>query len=319
MTINRIFSNRISLSLMLLAGVVFLPACSDKDNKNGQALISVNGSEITVPQLNQELAQNYSQDVANQDQTRQRKKALETLVDRQLLSEKAMQEGLNRDLDMMLNLEKVKSQILADAYMKKHIETVPPPTEAEISAFYKLHPDYFAQRKIFEMKEVSVDTAEYNDKMQEATNGAKSLDEIIAWFEAHKVKNSVTEAIRTSSDLPEQIAEKVNKSDSLQIFVLNTSGKTMFITLLPIKDSPLTLQEASAGISDYLINKKNEEAADALLRRLRSEAKLEMLNLKAVGLDSNKTVLFADDTAKAASPANDEVKAAEKSDIGGLK
>jgi len=316
MRINKKISIHSQLFPLLLSGLFLLTACGEKENKNGQALVSVNGDEITIPQLNEELAQDNNPGGSGQDQIKQRKKALENLVDRQLLTNKAMQGGLNRDLEILLNLERVKSQILAQAYLKKHIESTPPPSEVEIAAFYNAHPDSYSHRKIYEMKELAIDSADYNAKTQEAIDGAKSLDDVISWFEIHRIKNSVSQTVRNSSDIPEPVVQKANNSDSPQIFVLSDSGKTMFITLTPIKDSPVSLQEASAGISDFLINKKNDDAAEAMLRRLRAEAKIETLNLKAVGLDGDKLTLFSDD---ATNSAAGEKSAAVKSDTAGIK
>ena len=101
---------------MALAGmlVVFVSACSSKaEQKPGQALASVNGEEITVMQLNDELSRSNAP--ATQQEAA-RKQALEALIDRQLLIGEAAKEKVDRDPRVVQAIERARSVILAQAY-----------------------------------------------------------------------------------------------------------------------------------------------------------------------------------------------------------
>jgi hypothetical protein len=76
-------------ALILVAAT--LSACGDKakEKKPGQALASVNGEEVTVLQLNEEL-QRAGVTAAQQDTAS--KQLLQVLIDRQLLQEAAAKE-----------------------------------------------------------------------------------------------------------------------------------------------------------------------------------------------------------------------------------
>jgi EpsD family peptidyl-prolyl cis-trans isomerase len=77
-----------------------------KEKKPGQALASVNGDEITVLQLNEELqragVQAGQQEVAS-------KRLLEGLIDRQLLVAEATKEKLDRDPKVVQAIERARA------------------------------------------------------------------------------------------------------------------------------------------------------------------------------------------------------------------
>ena len=52
-------------------------------------------------------------------------------------------------------------------------------------------------------------------------------------------------------------------------------------TLADIRDNPVTLAQAAPQIEQFLFNKKNKDAADAELKRLRAAAKIEYLGKDA--------------------------------------
>jgi peptidyl-prolyl cis-trans isomerase C len=102
-------------ALILVAAT--LSACGEKakEKKPGQALASVNGEEVTVLQLNEEL-QRAGVTAAQQDTAS--KQLLQVLIDRQLLQEAAAKENLDRDPKVMQAIDRAKSLIVAQAYCK---------------------------------------------------------------------------------------------------------------------------------------------------------------------------------------------------------
>ncbi len=74
----------------------------NKDKKAGQALVRVNGVDITVLQLNTELqrvnVQAGKQEAAN-------KELLESMIDRQLLVEEAMHSKIDRTPEVVQDIE----------------------------------------------------------------------------------------------------------------------------------------------------------------------------------------------------------------------
>jgi len=122
---------------------------------------------------------------------------------------------------------------------------------------------------------------------------AKSLDEVAAWLDAHKIDYTKSQSTRTSSELPQQILSKMQGADPTQLFIVREANKSLLMSLTFLKDSPIGLDAASPEIAQYLTNKKTQEAAEAELKRLRAIAKLEYLNQESPGAPSEKVAANA--------------------------
>ena len=110
-------SGRIAKLALMLAALGLLASCGDKkasEEKVGQSIVSVNGDEITIHQLNAELQRANVQPAQQEMAGKQITKAL---VDRQILVQEAIKEKLDRNPKVMQAIESAKTQILAQAYL----------------------------------------------------------------------------------------------------------------------------------------------------------------------------------------------------------
>jgi len=272
------YSSCLRAAVVSAISLICLSACHGGDQKSGQTLVRVNGDEITVHQLNDELGQAATADKSPAAQDAQRKQLLDALIDRQLLVGAAVHEKLDRDPNVVQAIERAKSQILAQAYLQSRIEGVDKPTKSDADAYFRDHPEFFAQRKLYEVKQVIIDAKDFTPDLSAAIDGAKSMDDVIAWLDTHKVESTKSESIRPSADLPPQILSKIQGHTETQLFVLNEGGKSLLVSTTYLKDNPVTLQMAEPEIMRFLANKKNQEAGEAELKRLHSLAKLEYMN-----------------------------------------
>jgi len=266
---------------MLCAAVIValatLAGCSKKaaEHKPGQALASVNGQEITVLQLNEEMMR---ANIAPQQQEAAKKQLLQALVDRQLLQSEAEKEKLDRDPNVVQAIERAKAMIIAQAYLQKHVGNVAKPTRQEVEDYYAKHPQFFSQRKQFTLNELMIASRDMNDEVKQAADTSKTLDELAAWFDAHKIKYGHGQVLKTGSEMPADLSGRIAAIPKGQLFIIKELDRTLFLTVNDVKDAPLALDSAAPQIEQFLLNKKNKEAAEAELARLRSTAKIEYLN-----------------------------------------
>jgi EpsD family peptidyl-prolyl cis-trans isomerase len=265
------------LCAALILVAASLSACGEKakEKKPGQALASVNGQEVTVLQLNEEL-QRAGVTAAQQDTAS--KQLLQVLIDRQLLQEAAAKENLDRDPKVMQAIERAKSLIIAQAYLQKRIGNPVKPTSAEVEDYFNKHPEFFSNRKQFSMSEIVIGANDLTPEVRTAADSAKSLEEVAVWLDAHKVKYGRTQITRSTADVPPQLSSKLLGMPKGQLFVVKEGGRAMFIAVNEVKDAPVTLAVAGPQIEQFLMNKKNKEMASAELQRLRADAKIEYLN-----------------------------------------
>jgi peptidyl-prolyl cis-trans isomerase C len=264
---------------MLVMAAAVLSACGEKaEKKPGQTLASVNGQEITVLQLNDELARVNPQ-LAQQETTR--KQLLEALVDRQLLQGEATKEKIDRDPKVVQAVERAKATIVAQAYLQKRVGTIARPTKAEVEAYYNEHPQLFAQRKQFDMRQLVLATSDLSDEVKKTIDSSKSLEEVAVWLDAQKVKFVRAQLARSTTELPPELSKRLLDMPKGQMFIIREGARSLLISIADIKDAPLSLDQSSGQIEQFLFNKKNKEAADAAIKQLRSTAKIEYMNQPA--------------------------------------
>lgn len=266
---------RLLCGILVVAAVVGLSACGSKEKKSGQALVKVNGEEITALQVNDELSR---MSVKPDQQEAATKQLLESIIDRQLLLAEAKRNKIDRTPGVMSAIERAKSQIIVQAYLQSITSKASKPSRAEIDDYFQKHPDFFAQRKRFDMQQLLVATKDFNDKLEQAIDSAKSLDEVAAWMDKQGVRYARGQLSRNATDMPPEMAEKLLAFPQGQLFIIKEGEKTLINTIVDIKDSPVEAKSAAPKIEQYLTNKKIKEIADAELKNLRSSAKIEYLN-----------------------------------------
>lgn len=261
-----------------LVAAVAVGGCGQKEKKPGQALASVNGEEITVLQLNEELQR---ANVQAAQQAVARKQLLQALVDRQLLLNEAAKDKIDREPAVVQAIERAKALIVAQAYMQKRIGATGRPGKAEVQAYFDAHPEFFIHRKQFDMHQLTLAGKDVTDELKAVIDKAKSLDEVAVWLDAHKVKYGRADLSRNSAELPPELSAKLSAMPKGQLFVIREGERSLLMSIADIKDNPVGLEVATPQIEQFLFNKKNKDAADAELARLRAGAKIEYFDKAA--------------------------------------
>jgi EpsD family peptidyl-prolyl cis-trans isomerase len=270
---------RRELLVVLVLGVALnLSACGNKDKKAGQSLVRVNGTEITVLQVNDELKR---AGIKPEQQEAATKQLLESLIDRQLILAEAMRNEIDRSADVVQAIERAKAQIITQAYLTRIGNNITKPTAGEIDDYYQKHPEYFAQRQQFDVQQLVIATRDFSNELRSVVDSAKSLEQVSSWLDKHSVRYVRGQLSRSTTDIPEQLAEKLNKMRKGQIFIVNEGENSMINLIANIKTSPVSATTAVPQIEQYLFNKKVREAAEAEIMHLRASAKIEYLSAPA--------------------------------------
>lgn len=268
---------RVLCAALVLATAAGLSACGNKtkEGKPGQALASVDGHEITVLQLNEELQR---AGVPADQQDAASKQLLQALIDRQLLENEAAKEKLDRDPKVMEAIERARSMIVAQAYMQKHFGGATRPTAAEVDDYFNKHPEFFTNRKQFSMNELIIPAADLTAEVKAAADSSRSLEEVAVWLDAHKVRYGRAQVTRSTADLAPQLSQKLLSLPKGQLFIVKEGNRAMLISIAEVRDAPVTLDVARQQIEQFLATRKNKELASSELKRLRAGAKIDYIN-----------------------------------------
>lgn len=254
-----------------------LAGCGDgaKEAKPGQALASVNGEEITVLQLNEEIQR---AGVPASRQQEASKQLLQALIDRQLLEHAAVQEKLDRDPKVLQAIERARSLIVAQAYMQRRLANLARPTPAEVEDYFNKHPEFFANRKQFRMDQLVLAAKDLTPEARAAADAARSLEEVAVWLDAHQVKYGQAQVTRSTSELNPELSKKLLGMPKGQLFSVREGERAMLLAIAEVREAPVSLEVAGPQIEKYLMSSKSKELAAAEVARLRQQARIEYLN-----------------------------------------
>ncbi len=272
---NTHLQRKLGSAALAVTMAVALVACGKGESKSGQALVKVGKEEVTALQLNEEL-QRVNVPVAQQAQAR--KQVLESLVDRQIVLNQAMEEKVDRDPKVVQSIERAKALIIAQAYMQNKTGTRAKPTRDEIAQYFDKNPALFAQRKTMELRQLNLATTDLSDNLKKEIDSAKSIDDVAAFMERNNIKFARQQISRSTADLAPALSEKIVNLPKGQLFIVREGDRSTLMTVADIKDTPVTLQASEAQIAQFLTNARIKEAATAELARLRAATKIEYQN-----------------------------------------
>ena len=257
---------------------IFLVGCGGdaESSKNSQVIAKVNDTEVTVHQLNYELG--LLGQAAAQNTDKVAGQTLENIVNQQIVMQKAIAEKLDRDPQVMQALERARRQVLGQAYMSKVAgRDTSSPSKQVISDYYNQHPELFAKRRIYQIREILLDKTLPFAEIQAQMNELKSLEKLVGWLESKKVKMQSGVVTKPAEQLPLEMLSRLAKMQPGQVMALETPANFSLSILMGVRDQPVNEPQATPAIQRFLIAQKREKLADAEIKRLRSEAKVELL------------------------------------------
>jgi EpsD family peptidyl-prolyl cis-trans isomerase len=233
------------------------------DRQAAQLAAKVNGTEISIHQVRAAAPGTVAQ-------------ALEKVIDRELLVQKALAAKLDRDPQVVHSIDSARRQLLAQAYLERAASAAAGSTRDEVRAFYAENPALFAERRIYRLRELLVSApAEMIDVLRAEAVKARDLEEVAAWLRLRNAKYSADGLTQPAEQLPLSFLPQLARMKAGEIAVFATPLGASVIQLVHAEDAPLTEQQAAPLIEQFLAGRKRLETAAAEVRRLRELATIE--------------------------------------------
>src|SRR2546425_5828995 len=233
------------------------------DRADPQLVARVNGIEISARQIRTGGAPSVAQ-------------AVEKVIDRELLVQKALEAGLERDPLVKDSIDNARRQALAQAYLERAAGAAAQPSREEVRAFYAENPALFAERRIYRMRELVVSApAEMIAVLRAQAARTADLDELAAWLKARNARFSAATETQPAEQLPLAFLPQLARMKSGELAVFATPLGASVIQLIHAEDAPLGAEQAQALIEQFLAGRKRLEIAAAEVKRLRSSARIE--------------------------------------------
>ena len=242
---------------LLILAIAMLAGCQRADAGRPAATVvaKVNGTEISAQQV--ATAQ-----------------ALESVIDRELLVQKALASGLDRDPDVAQSIDNARRQVLAQAYIDKFSK--PKPAAEEVRAFYAENPALFSDRRIYRLQELVVSApAELVDVLRAEAARLQDMDQVAAWLRSRNARFSGVALTQAAEQLPLSQLPRLARMKPGEIAVFPAPLGASVVQLVHAEPAPLSEQQAAPLIEQFLAGRKRLELAAAEVRRLRESARIE--------------------------------------------
>lgn len=263
----------------LIAILAFgLLACSGNDAKKpaSQVAAKVNGQEISVHQLNFALARSGISATPEQA-TQLRQEALNRLVDRQMVVAEAMAKKLDRSPNVLMALESARQEILANAYFEQMGTSQAQPSQEEAKKYYAEHRELFAERRIFNIQELTLQGNDQGiaEQLKSMALAGKSINEIAEWLKKKEIKFATGAAVRPAEQLPLELLPRLHALKEGQGMVMQGPLSTTVMRLAGVREAPVSEEEALPSIVKFLANQRLKESMTQEMKKLREKAKIE--------------------------------------------
>ena len=265
--------------LPVLALAVFtlaLAGCGDgkKDTSASQTAARVNKEEVTVHQINQLLQQQRGLKPEQTDAAGRR--LLESLVDQELVVQRARELKIDQDPRVMLQVDAAKREVLARAYAERTGEAAAKPTAEEVKKYFDEKPALFKDRRIYNLQELAIEAKpEQVTALREQLQRVKSASEFAQYLKASNLRFNGDQGVRPAEQLPANVLDSLAGMKDGQMVLLPAPSGALVILLVGSRSEPLDEARAKPFIEQFLLNETKRKLVEADVKALRAGAKIE--------------------------------------------
>ena len=224
----------------------------------GQVVATVDGKEITLTQLNAELAG------ANTPTPEARKKveqeALGMIIEREALAQAARDQGLDKTPAFTVQKQRLEDNLLAQTLASKVADSVPAPTREEVERYMADHPEFFSQRRIFAIDQIRM-ARPTDPKLLKELQPLHTLADIESLLQREQVKyqrgTATLDAIRANPKLVEDIL----RLPSNEVFVISENG---LVLVNQVRQTQITPFSGDPAVQYATALLKKQHAQDAV-------------------------------------------------------
>lgn len=201
--------------------------------------------------------------------------ALERVIERELLVQKALEAGLERDPRIAARAEAARRGVLAQAWLER-LQGEARPGRDEVREFYAQNPALFAERRIYRLRELAVAAPPaIVEALRAEARRAGSLEELAEWLRQRSLGAELARTVRPAEELPLAALPALARMRPGEIAVFEAPEGASVVQLEAAEEAPLTEAQAAPLIEKFLAGRRRLELAAAEVRKLRENASIQ--------------------------------------------
>lgn len=249
--------------LVAVCATSLLAACNK--TPTGQVVATVNGEEVTLTELNAELA--TMQIPPNADKKIVQNAALERIIERKLLANAARQDGLDQNPDYIVRRQQMEEALLVQTLAKKIASGVKTPGAGDINKYMADNSNMFGNRTIYTVDQIQFDAPKRQDYLKQL-GAAHTMDDVVKALDSNGIKYQRGNAQMDSAMVPAPMMAQILKVPAGEPFVVPMGPKVAVSVITGKNPAPQTGDQ----VRPYAVNAvKNAELGKLLQARLTTE------------------------------------------------
>ena len=232
----------------------------------GQVVATVNGEEITITELNRELAGASSANPAERKAMEQA--ALNAIITRKVVAQAAKEQKLDKTPLFAQQEQQAKEAMLVGAMQRQIASTVVAPTRPEAEKFVADHPNMFAQRRVMVVDQIVV--GKFRPELMKEFEPMTTLEQIEAVLERENIEFQRNTTVLDTLNAPENLTETLMKLPAGEIFVF-PRGNAIFVN--QIRDSRVMPFTGDRAINYALAGLKTLRTQEAVGKQIETMRK----------------------------------------------
>ena len=260
-----------SVSLIALTSLSLMAtACQKK--AEGQVVAIVNGEEITLPELNAEIAELNVPESADKNLVRQR--VLQRMVERRLLVQSAKEAGVDRDPQYLTQERRMQEQLLVNMFGRKAMDTVRVPDTAAVDKYIADHPNMFSDRKRIRLDQLVFD-APQDPRRLEALKDAHTLSDAGAKLTSLGIQFQRAQGALDSATVRPEVLQRLLALPAGEPFIVPNGGKIVVSSIAGIDAVAMPVEQARPLAVQAMRNEELNKIGEQRLSEAKAKAKIE--------------------------------------------
>lgn len=252
---------------LVAIGAVTLAGCSKQPG--GQVVALVNGEEITLQELNAELAGMQVPDGADKNMIRNL--ALDNIVTRHLLADLAKEQGINKDPDYILRSKQLAEALLVQMLAQKTGKSIAEPTPEQINGVIAENPQMFEQRQILTVDQIAFAKPTRDDYLP-AIKAAKTIDQTVSALNRLGIRFDRRTAQVDTASLPPEMYRQVMQIGNRETFIVPSGASVSVSQIVSAKPAPVPADQQRPAALGMLQQADIAKQLDAKIKTVKAEA-----------------------------------------------
>jgi len=274
MTNNETTMRSSAMTVAAVCAALLLAACTGHKKDVTQSAARVDGTEITVHQINYRLQRERG--LRPEQQEEAGRKVLDQLIDEQLIVEKAEKTKMDLEPAAQQALDAARREVLARAYVEQAAQSVAAPTDAAIHAYYDANPNLFSQRRVYTLQEYLAKVPE--DKiptLRTMVQSGRPPEEIEAWFKAQSTPFRGQQSTHPAEQIPLGSLKEIANIPVGKGLVASAGNQVHVTYVTSSTDAPVGFDKARGAIAQYLMIEGRKKVTEGNVAALKTAAKIE--------------------------------------------